>query len=278
MRLWLELGRQAVCLWWGSNPGRLAAALAFYSLFSLAPVLVVAVGVAGAVFGEQAARGELVLQVSRFAGEYGAQVIQSILASAGRQPSAEWLSAAGLLASFLGATAVFAELQDGLNTIWAAQPPGRGWLRILRERVWAFLMVLFMGLLLLASLIAATITAALLRFFGPTLEHPGLLRLINLAGSFGAASLVLAFIYRFLPQAPVRWRDAWSGALAAALLFVLGQSLLGWYLAGSTLRSVYGAAGSLALFLVWIYYSAQILYLGAALARACSQRRRNPAR
>lgn len=278
MRRWLEIGRQAVSLWWSSNPGRLAAALAFYSLFSLAPVLVVAVAVAGAVFGEQAARGELVLQVSRFTGEYGAQVIQNVLASAGKQPAAEWLSAAGLLASFLGATAVFVELQDGLNTIWARPSYTRAWLRVLHDRLWAFLMVLFMGLLLLVSLIAATLAAALLRFFGPALEHPGLLRVIHLAGSFAAAAVVLAFIYRFLPQAPVSWKDAWIGAVAAALLFVVGQSLLGWYLAGSTLRSVYGAAGSLALFLVWIYYSAQILYLGAALARACSQHRQNPAR
>ncbi len=278
MRLWFEIGRQAVGLWWRSNPGRLAAALAFYSLFSLAPVLIVAVAVAGAVFGEQAARGEIVLQVSRFAGEPAAQVIQNILAGAGRQPAAEWFSAVGLLGSLLGATAVFAELQDGLNTIWCVQPSGRAWLHIARGRLWAFLMVLFMGLVLLASLIAATLMAALPRLLGPALEHPGLLQAMHLMGSFAASAAVLAFIYRFLPQAPVTWTDAWIGALAAALLFVVGQSLLGWYLAGSSLRSVYGAAGSLALLLVWIYYSAQILYLGAALVRACSRRRHAAAR
>ncbi|MDW8130107.1 MAG: YhjD/YihY/BrkB family envelope integrity protein, partial [Bryobacterales bacterium] len=172
----------------------------------------------------------------------------------------------------------FVEMQDGLNMIWSAQPPRRNWLRVLRDRLWAFLMVLMMGLLLLASLIAATVTAALLRFFGPAIAHPRLLQAIHLGGSLAAASLVLAFIYRFLPQARVRWSDAWCGALAAALLFVAGQSLLGWYLAGSTLRSVYGAAGSLALLLVWIYYSAHILYLGAALVCARSRRGPIPAR
>jgi membrane protein len=273
MRLWLELARRALSLWWQSNPTRLAAALAFYSLFSLAPVLVVAVAVAGAVFGEQAARGELVAQVSRLVGPAGAQVIESVLASAGRQPAAEWLSAAGLFVSFLGATAVFAELQDGLNTIWGVRSRRSGLVRILRERLWAFAMVLAMGLLLLASLVAGALLAALLRFFGPSLEHPGLLQVLNLAGSLAGAILVFALIYKFLPETWVAWRDVGAGAVAGALLFVLGQSAIGWYLAGSTLRSVYGAAGSLAVLLVWIYYSAQILYLGAALTCACAQRR-----
>ena len=119
--------------------------------------------------------------------------------------------------------------------------------------------------------------AALLRFLGPSLEHPRLLQVLNLAGSLAGAILVFALIYKFLPETSVAWRDVWAGAVAGALLFVLGQSAIGWYLAGSTLRSVYGAAGSLAVLLVWIYYSAQILYLGAALTCACAQRRRHRA-
>lgn len=266
-----SLLREALRTWWESNPGRLSAALAFYSLVSLAPVLVLVVALAGSVLGEQAARGEIVTQASRLVGPVAARLVEDILVGAARQLQAGWLSLAGLT-SLAGATAVFAELQGGLNTVWGRYSTQRSLLRILRERLWSFAMVMATGVLLLASLAASTTLSLIARQFRSSFGHPVLVQLGSQGFSLASTTAIFALIYRFLPETRVAWQDVWAGAVASAFLFVLGKYAITLYLGASMFRSVYGAAGSLALLLVWVYYSAQIFYFGAAFTAAYARR------
>lgn len=270
MNGWVDLFREALRRWWAHNPGRLAAALAFYSLFSLAPVLIVVTAAAGLVFSEQQARQELAAYAVKLVGPAGAEVVQQVLADAGGRRLGLLLSVAGLITSLVGATAVFAELADGLNQIWGVSSEGSVLQRILRGRIWSFLMLLGMGLLLLALLAAGAVMGAVWRRLGSA-PLPAL-GLLDALASFGLTAVLFAMLFRFLPDAVIGWRGVWAGAGFSAFLFVLGKSAIGYYLRTSTLRSVYGAAGSLAVLLVWVYYSAQILYLGAAFAWAYAAR------
>ncbi len=258
-----RLAKETFKRWWEHDVGRSAAAVAFYSLFALAPVLLVAVAVAGKLFGEQAARGELVGYMNRWVGAAGAEVLEDVLAAAARQRGGWLISAGGLLVSLVGATAVFVELQQGLNALWGVCPRASGFVRILRERFGSFLMVLACGLLLAVSLAASAAIAVLSRQFG-VLPRTGLsLEAVNFLLSFAVVTVLFAMLYRFLPDALIAWRDVWAGALAGSFLLMIGTWAVGLYLGSSTLRSAYGAAGSLVALLVWVYYSAQIFYLGA---------------
>jgi membrane protein len=256
--------------WREHDASRMAAALAYYTVFSLAPILVISIAVAGLVFGQEAAEGRIVGQISGLVGTESASALEAMIAAA-RKPSTGILATViGLATLIFGATGVFGELQESLNTVWGVKPkPGRGFLRMLKSRFVSFTMVIGIGFLLLVSLVVSAAIAALGSWVSGLLPWPeALLQALNTAVSIGAVALLFAMIFRVLPDVEIRWRDVWAGALFTAVLFALGKLAIGLYLGKSSTASSYGAAGALVVILVWVYYSAQILFFGAELTRS----------
>lgn len=251
--------------WNADNAAHLSAALAYYTFFSLAPLLIIATAIAGLVFGREAANGELVNQIAFYIGYDAANLIQTILKNTNNATPNLVATIAGLIFLLYGATGVFSELKNSLNLIWDAPPPnGSPWRAVALNRLFALIMVLGCGFLLLVSLvISTTLTAATdwINYRSPGMG--AMIQLVNFVISFGLTIVVFGLIYQFLPDVTVAWRDVWSGAVATALLFSIGRYLISLYLNYSTIGSTYGAAGSLAVLLLWIYYSAQIFFLGA---------------
>ncbi len=251
--------------WNADNAAHLSAALAYYTFFSLAPILIITTAIAGAIFGQEAARGELVNQIALYIGYDAAVLIQTILSNTNASTPNLVATVGSLLFLLYGATGVFSELKNSLNLIWDAAPrEGQLWRVLLLDRLFALLMVLGCGFLLLLSLVITT----LLTTTGHWLNDwwPGMGIVTQLATFFIAfllTILVFGLIYQFLPDVTVAWRDVWSGAVATALLFSVGRYLISLYLSYSTIDTTYGAAGSLAILLLWIYYSAQVFFLGA---------------
>ncbi|MCR4304994.1 MAG: YihY/virulence factor BrkB family protein [Gallionella sp.] len=245
------------------------AALAFYTLFSMTPILVLAIAVAGYFFGAEAAQGEIVGQVQGLVGPNGAQAIQALLASA-RDPASGLM--ATLVASVLllvGATSVFAELKDSLDELWGIEKSSQSAFSvILRTRLLSFGMVLVLAFLLLVSLIVSAALAVLERYAGGVLgSFAAVLATASSLISFGVIACMFAIIYKALPEVPLTWRDVWIGAAFTAGLFSLGKYVIGLYLGNSGVASSFGVAGSLIALLLWVYYSAQIFFLGAEFTR-----------
>ncbi|MBI0433479.1 YihY/virulence factor BrkB family protein [Roseomonas sp. KE0001] len=255
------------------------AAIAFYTVISLAPVLLIAIGIAGMAFGEEAARGAILDQLGGLMGQSGAELVQSILRSAANPTSGLLASAFGFATLLVTASGVFGEIQAALNVIWHAQPSPREKVsetvsRLLRARALSLSLVAALGFLLLVSLVVS----AGLQALGGRLDMtmPGLAPLIRLAHavlSFLLIAVLFAAIYKILPDRRLEWRDVAVGALVTALLFNLGKAVIGAWLGNSTIGSVYGAAGSVIILLLWIYYSAQIFLLGAEFTKAYAIRR-----
>jgi membrane protein len=252
--------------WQEDKASRLAAALAYYTAFSIAPLLVIAIAIAAIVFGEEAAQGQIATQLGTLVGKEAAEAIQALLVSSSRK------SGEGIIATlisiallFFGASNIFTQLQDSLNTIWEVAPkPGRGIKGIIKDRILSFGMVLGIGFLLLVSLILSTVLAALGNYLGGMM--PGLQFLwsiLNFLLSFGVISLLFALMFKFLPDVKITWGDVGIGAVITALLFTIGKSLISLYLSNSGVGSTYGAAGSLVVLLLWVNFSAQILFFGA---------------
>jgi membrane protein len=245
------------------------AALAFYTLFSMTPILLLAIVVAGYFFGAEAAQGEIVGQVQGLVGPNGAQAIQALLAAA-RDPASGLV--ATLVASvllLLGATSVFAELKDSLDELWGIDKPRQSAFSvILRTRLLSFGMVLVLAFLLLVSLVvSAALTMLEHRASGVLGSSAAVLATTASLISFGVIACMFAIIYKTLPDAPLTWRDVWIGAAFTAGLFSLGKYVIGLYLGNSGVASSFGAAGSLITLLLWVYYSAQIFFLGAEFTR-----------
>jgi membrane protein len=245
------------------------AALAFYTLFSMAPVLVLAIAVAGYFFGAEAAQGEIIIQVQGLAGPNGAQAIQALLAAA-QDPAAGLV--ATILASVLllvGATSVFAELKGSLDELWGIGKSRRSSFgALMRTRLLSFGLVLVLAFLLLISLLASASLAVLERYAGGIWSSSGVVfSAISSLVSFGVIAFLFAVIYKMLPDVRLSWRDVWTGAIVTAGLFSLGKYAIGLYLGNSAVASGFGAAGSLVALLVWVYYSAQIFFLGAEFTR-----------
>ena len=259
--------REAGAAWFADNAPRFGAALAFYTLFSLAPVLIVALSVTGFVFGERTAQREIVRQFQGLIGAQGATAIETIIQNT-NQPALEvFATTLGLLAILVGASGAFIELQDALNTIWKVDTGTKSfWIVVLRQRVFSLGLVVATGFLLLTSLVVTAGLSAAERFASNLLPVSGLLlESINFVFSFGMITILFAIIFKFIPDTTISWRDVRMGAAVTSLLFTVGKVLIGLYLGHSALTSVYGAAGSLAVFLIWIYFSAQILLFGAEL-------------
>ncbi len=253
--------------WIADKAAKLGASLSFYTIFSLAPLLIIAISVAGLIFGENAARGEIVGQIKGLVGNEGAQVVQTALKNSSNQESGIISLIISMVTLAIGSTVVFVELQESLNMIWKVKPkPGRHLIKgLLKDRFQSFTLVVTTGFLLLVSLLISALLSALSNYVNEKLVPVPILLLdiVNILISLGVIFLLFALIYKILPDVDIKWNDVWIGALVTALLFVAGKYLIGLYIGSSTLSSTYGAAGSLVVLLLWVYYSAQILFLGA---------------
>ncbi|KAM3107147.1 YihY/virulence factor BrkB family protein [Phormidesmis sp. 146-33] len=275
----VKILKDTVAEWSEDNVPLLAAALAYYTVFSLAPLLLIAIAIAGAVFGEEAAKGELIGQIQGLVGSEGAEAIQTMIANANKPGSGGTIATiTGVVFLLFGASGVFGQLQAALNTIWEVKPkPGQGIGSFLQSRFLSFAMVLVIGFLLLVSLVLSAILAGISNLFGnfvPNLVIVG--QLLNFVISFGVITMLIAAIYKFLPDVRVPWKNLWVGAGVTALLFNIGKFLLGLYLGSSSVGSTYGAAGSFVVVLIWVFYSAQILLFGAEFTQVYSKYRGTP--
>jgi len=249
------------------------AAIAFYVVTSLAPVLLIVVAVAGIVFGPDAVRGSLVQQLGGLFGEQGGELIQTMLASSSDKKSGATASVLGAVAVLVTASGVFSEMQTGLNQAWQVKAPDQPVLLMLRARAASLGLVAALGFLLVVSLAASTALAALGSYLDSlTSFAPLLLAALNTLISLGLFTLLFAAIFKVLPDTPISWREVGIGALITAMLFTVGKSLIGWYLGTTAASSGYGAAGALVLVLLWAYYCAQIFLFGAELTRAIAGR------
>ncbi len=260
---------QSLNAWIDHRAGSKGAALAFYTLFSMTPILILAIAGAGYFFGAEAAQGEIIAQVEGLVGRNGAQAIQALLAGA-RDPASGF--SATMIASVIllvAATSVFVELKGSLDEIWGVEPPkGLAIITFLRTQLHAFGLVLVLAFLLLVSLVFSAGLAVLERYAGGFWSSSyGLLTAISSLISFGVIACLFAVIYRALPNAPLSWRDVWIGAAFTAGLFTFGKYVIGLYLGNSGVASSFGAAGSLIALLLWVYYSAQIFFFGAEFTK-----------
>lgn len=270
-RGWQRL-KQATNSWLGHEGGRLAASLSFYSLLSLAPLVILSIAIASLAFGKAAAQQAIVDEVGGLVGADGAHTIELVIEHASAPHAWSVASAIGLLVLLFGASSVFGELQSAMNKIWDARPPAEaGVLTLVRARLISFALVLAFGFLLLVSLVLSTALSAFGKFFRAHLGAPhAVLLAADAAMSFGGIFVLIALIFKYVPDVDLRWRDVWGGALATALLFTAGKTLFGLYLGRAAVTSAYGAAGSLVVVILWTYYSAMIFYFGAELTYVCS--------
>jgi len=274
LRVVLALLKETFSKWYGDNAPRLGAALAYYTVFSLSPLLVIVIAFAGLVFGREAAQGEIVAQLQGLIGEESARAIQAMIESAHKPSSGMIATVIGILTLLIGATGVFAELHDALNGIWGVEPKsGLGLMGVVRDRFLSFAMVLGVGFLLLVSLALSAGLAALGKLMGGMLPTPIFVGgIVNLFVPFMVITLLFAMIYRILPDIEIAWSDVWIGAAFTSLLFTIGKFLIGFYLGRSSVASAYGAASSLAIILIWVYYSAQIFLFGAEFTRVYAKK------
>jgi membrane protein len=273
----LGLLRETITEWQADKASRLAAALAYYTVFSLAPLLIIAVATAGTIFGQEAAKGEIVEQIEGLVGSDSARVIETAISNANQPDVSNIASIISIIVLLFGASGVFTQLQDSLNTVWNVQPkPGRsmkGIIGLVLKRILSFSLVLGIGFLLVVSLILSAALLALSNYQSSLLPDLNFLwQIFNFVLSFGIVTLLFALMYKFLPDVKIAWSNVWIGAIITSLLFAIGKFLLGFYLGRGSFGSTYGAAASLVVLLAWVYYSAQILFLGAELTLVNARR------
>ena len=261
-----SVARQAVSAWSDDYAPSMGAALAYYTLFSIAPLLLIAISIAGLVFGEDAARGQVYGELRDLMGEQGAAAVEALLKNVNQPAQGILATLIGVVTLLIGAMTVFGELQNALDRIWRAPAPpgGSGLLQLLRGRLLSFAMVLGIGFLVLVSLLASAAVAALGKWWTPMFGGWSVLaNAVDLVLGFAVVTAGFALIYKVVPRVRIEWRDVWVGAAVTALLFTLGRFAIGFYLGRATFASGFGAAASLVVLLVWMYYSAQIFLLGA---------------
>jgi membrane protein len=274
LRDFFRLLGSAASEWSEDNALRLSAALAYYSIFSLAPLLVIAISIAGLVFGEAAARGQITEQMRQLAGDRAAEAIQALVQGTSRRTASLSATFVGLVVLLFGSSGVFLELKGALNTIWGvAIRPGKPMRTLIRERFISFTIVLGIGFLLLVSLVMSAALAALGASMRNLLTWPAFVwQIVDLLVSFAVTTFLFAMIFKILPNVQIRWRDVWTGAGITAFLFTIGKYLIGFYLGTSAVASYYGAAGSAIVLLLWVYYSACILFFGAEFTKSYVQK------
>jgi membrane protein len=271
--LW-QLIKEAAADWSHDRAPRLGAALAYYTVFSLVPFLVVVIALIGLVFGQEAAQSAILSHIATLVGDKTASAIEDMIQRADQPSTGFFATALAVVTLLFGASGVFGQLQDALNTVWGVEPKeGRGVWGFIKDRFLSFVAVLGTGFLLLVSLVLSSVLAALGKWFSGLLPLPEtVLHLLNFALSFLVVAGLFALIFKMLPDAKVAWRDVWIGAVLTAILFTIGKYALGVYLGKSNVASGYGAAGSLVLILLWVYYSAQILLYGAEFTQVYANR------
>ena len=273
-----RLLRDAFNNWLEDRALRMGAALAYYSVFSMAPLLLIAIGVAGQIFGRDAARAQILEEIATTVGPSARDSLEQILQKSGDKDAGVVATVIGVAMLLFGASGVFAELQDALNNIWKVKPkPGLGILAMLHDRMISFTVVLGTGFLLLVSLVLSAALAALGAWMDRTLPSgmSWLWHSLNSALSFVVVSLLFAMIFKILPDAKIGWHDVWIGAVVTAALFTVGKALIGAYLGHSGLTDAYGAAGSIVVLLTWVYYSALILLFGAEFTQVYARATRH---
>ena len=266
--------RDTVMSWLDDYAPSMGAALAYYTLFSIAPLLLIVIAVAGLVFGEQAARDAIVEQLRLLMGPDGARAVEALLVSVNHRGGGIVATLSGVAVLLIGATTVFAELQDAMDRIWrATRTPGGGLWLLLRTRLLSLGMILGIGFLLIVSLVASAALAAFARWWGPLFgDARTLASVLDFALSFATVTTAFAMIYKWLPRVQLHWNDVWIGAVVTALLFTVGKSLIGTYLGNSGISSAFGAAGSLVAVVAWVYYSAQVFLLGVEFTHLYARR------
>lgn len=260
--------------WRDDNASRLAAALSYYTIFSLPPLLVISLAIAGRFYDRQAAQEQLLIQAGQLIGQSGSEAIGQILENASDPTLGSLAAVISVAVLLFGASGVFNELQASLNQIWEIEPkPSRGLIGTIKDRLFSFGLVLGIGFVLLVSLIFSTILAGVSEYVFDTV--PAIVsaaRVINFIVSFGVYTVLFALIFKIIPDVQIQWRDVWLGAGATALLFSVGKWAISVYLGQSAPASAYGAAGSLIILLLWVYYSAQILFFGAEFTQVYANR------
>lgn len=271
MKRWAKIFFAAGKSWVQDNAFKHAGAVSFYTLFSIAPILLIAVTLAGAIFGQDAARGELANQLSGLIGKEGALAAEKLLAES-RPDAHGWMPAVfGGVILLVGATTVFVQLQESLNDIWgvAARPARNSFVVLLVRRLLSFSLVLTIGFLLLVSMVLTTVLSMATGFAQSIVPLPAaVLRALDLGLALAVVTVLFAMIFKVLPDVQLRWRDVWKGAFLTAVLFGAGRHLISFYLGSTGMASTYGAAGSLVLLLMWVYYSTLILLFGVEFTRA----------
>ncbi len=272
----VTLPKETLSEWYNSDTFQLGAALAYYGIFAIAPTLVIALAIAGMIFGPEAAQGHLQSRLEQIVGPTVASAIEKTLSSA-HTTGGGWLATCiSAVVLVFGAIGLFSQLQSALNSIWGVAPkPGRGIWGAVLDRLLSFLVVVCFVVLLVLSLAANAALSFVIHFF-PAEELPGSIYLwqaLRWVVSLALLTGLFAVIYKVLPDARISWRDVWVGAIATALLFTLGNYLIGLYLSRSSVASAYGAAGSLVIILLWVYYSSQIVLLGAVFTKVYARRR-----
>ena len=265
-RLYVHLVKRSCVAWVEDRAPTMGAALAFYSAFSLAPLLIIVIAVAGAALGVDAARGAIVGQIAGLVGAPAAEAIQALLKAAQETTTGVFATVVGLVTMLIGATTILVELQDDLDHIWKApRRQGSTLLSMLRARILSLGMILGVGFLLLISLVLSSAIAAIEAYAQSRLPGAALplLLLWNPLLSVGAITVLFAMLYKWLPNVRIAWKDVWMGAFITAILFSAGRYAIGLYLGRSAIASAYGAAGTLVVLLLWLYYSAQVFLLGA---------------
>jgi len=265
-----HLVRKTIAAWIDDYAPSMGAALAFYTMFSIAPLLLIIIAVAGWFFGAEAARGEILTQMEGLLGKEGATMIEGLIKAASSPEQSAVATVIGVVMLMIGATSVFGELQDALDRIWRAPVKVKttGLFRLLRTRLLSFGMIFGIAFLLMVSLVVSAGLSALGKWWGPMFgEWETIAQLVDFFVSFALITVLFALIYKFMPRVRIAWHDVWFGAAFTSLLFTIGKLLIGLYIGKSGVASVFGAAGSLAVLLLWVYYSAQIFLLGAEYTR-----------
>jgi membrane protein len=262
----LNVGKSTITQWIEDEPFQLAAALSYYTLFSLAPLMIIVITIAGFAFGREAAQNQIVETIQGLIGEDSAKAIQDMIQNASNKPKTGIISTVlGVIVLIVGAGGVVGQLQTSLNTIWGVAPkPGQGVGGFIRQRFISFSMILAIGFLLLVSLVVSAVLTGLTQWMGSLFGGTAVLaHVLDLLVSFVFVTALFAIIYKFLPDVRIEWRDVWIGAALTSFLFTIGKFLIGLYLGSSGVTSTYGAAGSLITVLLWVYYSSLIFFLGA---------------
>jgi membrane protein len=265
-----QLLKATVAQWLEDQPFQLSSSLSYYTLFSLAPLLIIIIGIAGFAFGRQAAQQEIVGTIQGMIGQQSAEAVQGMIQNAGSQPKTGIIATGiGIVTLILGAGGVVGQLQTSLNTIWGVAPkPGQGVFGFLRQRFISFAMVSGIGFLLLVSLVVTAVVSSLTQWIGTFFGGAEVIaHAIDLIASFVLTTALFGMIYKFLPDISIKWRDVWIGAALTSMLFTIGKFLIGLYLGQSAISSTYGAAGSIIAVLLWVYYSSLIFFLGAEVTQ-----------